>query len=168
MISLYDYGDGTDELLIGVDAEEDPNIIYDLYTYMDDQIIHLATSGERFFYQLCEDNTIYYFGSGGADINAYYRYQLDLNKPVLSIIEGVYSEPGENRDICWYHSTSGIYNPETHSREGEEPAMISEEEAAVIRDSWPRRADFPLTYFSEYSPDKNPNRNLTFQDILKK
>ena len=167
--SFIDFnGDGTDELLIGVDAEEEyQNIIYDLYTYMDDRIIHLATSGERFFYQLCEDNTIYYFGSGGADSNLYYRYQLDLNELVLSIIEGVYSEPDENRGICWYHSISGIYNPETHSWEGEEPTVISEDEATVIRDSWPRRADFPLTYFSEYTPDGNLNRNLTFQDILK-
>ena len=168
--SFIDFnGDGIDELLIGVDTEEEyQNIIYDLYTYMDGQIIHLATSGERFFYQLCEDNTIYYFGSGGAYVNLYYRYQLDLNEPVLSIVEGVYSEPDENQDICWYHSIFGIYNPETHSWEREEPVVISEDEATVIRDSWPRRADFPLTYFSEYTPDGNQNQNLTIQDILEK
>ena len=86
----------------------------------------------------------------------------------LSIVEGVYSEPDENQDICWYHSIFGIYNPETHSWEREEPVVISEDEATVIRDSWPRRADFPLTYFSEYTPDGNQNQNLTFQDILEK
>ena len=32
------------------------------------------------------------------------------------------------RDICWYHSIFGVYNPETHSREREEPAVISKDE----------------------------------------
>lgn len=153
-------GDGMDELLIGMDTEEEQqynevfqNVIYDMYTYMDGQIIHLATSGERFTYQLCEDNTIYYFGSSGAASNAYYHYQLDSSEPVLSVLDCVYSEPDEDwENTYWYHVTSGTYDPESYSHEGEEATIISEAEATAIRESWPQRIDFPLTYFGEYTP----------------
>lgn len=158
-------GDSIDELLIGMDSEDEQqygdiyqNVIYDLYTYMDDRVIHLATSGERFTYQLCVDNTIYYFGSSGAASNAYYHYQLDSNEPVLSTIECVYSEPDENwENVYWYHATSGVYNPETYSHEGEEASMITEAEANTIRDAWPQKVDFSLTYFSEYTPQNLDN-----------
>ena len=158
-------GDGIDELLIGMDSEEEQqygdtyqNLIYDLYTYMDDRIIHLATSGERCTYQLCEDNTIYNYGSGGAASSAYYCYQLDSNEPVFSTIECVYSEPDENyENVYWYHATSGVYNPETYSHEGEEASIITEAEAITIRDAWPQRIDFPVTYFSEYTSQNFDN-----------
>lgn len=164
-------GDGTDELLIGMDSEEEQqygdiyqNVIYDLYTYMDDRMIHLATSGERFTYQLCEDNTIYYFGSSGAASNAYYHYQLDSQEPVFSTIEGVYCEPDESwENVYWYHTTSGVYNPEIYSHEGEEASMITEEEATTIRNTWPQRVDFPLTYFSEYTPQNLENTETESQ-----
>lgn len=153
-------GDGVEELLIGMDADEETqygdiyqNMIYDLYTYMNDKVVHLATSGERFVYQLCEDNTIYYWGSGGAASTAYYHYQLSPDAPILSILESIHSEPTENwENIYWYYSTSGLYNPETYSNEGEEFVTISEDEANAIKDAWPQNVDFPLTYFSEYTP----------------
>lgn len=153
-------GDGVEELLIGMDADEETqygdiyqNMIYDLYTYMNDKVVHLATSGERFVYQLCEDNTIYYWGSGGAASTAYYHYQLSPDAPILSILESIRSEPTENwENIYWYYSTSGLYNPETYSNEGEEFVTVSEDEANAIKDAWPQNVDFPLTYFSEYTP----------------
>lgn len=153
-------GDGVEELLIGMDADEETqygdiyqNMIYDLYTYMNDKVVHLATSGERFVYQLCEDNTIYYWGSGGAASTAYYHYQLSPDAPILSILESIHSEPTENwENIYWYYSTSGLYNPETYSNEGEEFVTISEDEANAIKDAWPQNVDFSLTYFSEYTP----------------
>lgn len=153
--------DGVEELLIGMDTENETqsddlyqNMIYDLYTYMNGEIVHIATSGERFTYQLCEDNTIYYWGSGGAASASYYHYQLNSAAPNLLILEGVYSEPDENwENVYWYHSTSGIYNPETNSHEGEEATMISEDEATAIREAWPQTtSNFSLTYFSEYIP----------------
>ncbi len=162
-------GDGVEELLIGMDADEETqygeNMIYDLYTYMNGKVVHLVNSGERYMYQLFEDNTIYYWGTRGAASNDEYRYRLDSSEPVLSVIEGAYSDPDENWDnVYWYHSTSGVYNPETSRREGEEVTMISEEAAIAICDGWPQRVDFPLTYFSEYTPQNIDNTETENHD----
>lgn len=149
-------GDGTDELLIGIDITEDSiekdmyqDVIFDLYTYMDNRIIHLATSGERFAYGLCEDHTIYYYGAGGAFYSYYYHYELDPNKPVLSVLESIRME-----EDCWSYSSSGQYDPETNSHEGEMLTDISRDDACSVMDSWPQWIGFPLKYFSEYTPSE--------------
>ena len=164
--------DGIDELLIGMDSEEETqygdiyqNMIYDIYTNMNGEIVHLATSGERFVFQLCEDNTIYYWGTGSAASTAYYHYELSSKEPRLSILEGMCSEAGENgNDILWYHSLSGIYNPETYGNEGEEFTVISESEVISILNTWPKRVDFQLIYFSEYSPQNMYTRS-TYENM---
>ena len=161
--------DGIKELLIGLDSEDETsygdmyqNMIYDLYTYMNGKIIHLATSGERFAFQLCEDNSIYYWGSSGAASSAFYLYQLNASEPSFTILESVHSDPDENwENVYWYHSTTGWYDPESYSNKDEEFTTITEEEALSIRDSWPQIIDFPLTYFSEYSPHKENNSEAT-------
>lgn len=146
-------GDGVEELLIGMDEDEGIQQIYDLYTYMNEKIVHLATSGERFGYQLCEDNTISYWGSGGVASTEYCHYQLNSDVPTFSILESIHSEPDENWEkIYWYYSTSGEYNPEIYSNEGEEFIIISEDEVNAIRNAWPQSVNFPLTYFNEYVP----------------
>ena len=164
-------GDGIKELLIGMDSEDETsygdmyqNMIYDLYTYMNGEIIHLATSGERFAYQLCEDNSIYYWGSSGAASSAFYLYQLNASEPSFTILESVHSDPDENwENVYWYHSTTGWYDPESYSNKDEEFTTITEEEALSIRDSWPQRIDFPLTYFNEYTP-KSENNSTSKSD----
>ena len=81
--SLIDFNDdGVKELLIGMRTgvtEHTQGIIYELYTYVDDKIIQLATSGERYFYQLCKDYTIYYEGTDGAYPYLYNHYQLSCD-----------------------------------------------------------------------------------------
>ena len=132
---------------------------------MNGEIVHLATSGERFVFQLCEDNTIYYWGTGSAASTAYYHYELSSKEPRLSILEGMCSEAGENgNDILWYHSLSGIYNPETYGNEGEEFTVISESEVISILNTWPKRVDFQLIYFSEYSPQNMYTRS-TYENM---
>ena len=41
--------------------------------------------------------------------------------------------------------------------------MITEEEATTIRNTWPQRVDFPLTYFSEYTPQNLENTETESQ-----
>ena len=151
--------DGIDELLIGMDDEDvlqygnnRQGMIFDLYTYMNDRVIHLASSGERFFYQLCEDNTIYYYGSGGALSIEYCHYQLSADSPTFLILEEVFSEPDDDwENVYWHYSTSGLYNPETHRSEGETRKDISKDKASTIIDAWPQRVSFPIVHFSEYT-----------------
>lgn len=134
--------DGTSELLIGIDGEEYYQaVIIDLYTVKDGQIVHLASSGERYWYQLCEDGTIYSYGSSSAASSAYEHYELIDGE--LSMIECVWFEPeaGDFDDIRWHYSTSSIYDSERE---------IDEAEGTEIIDSWPQVIDLALTPFSEY------------------
>lgn len=82
---------GISELLVtSMDAAKD-GMIYDLYTYSNGNIIHLATSGERYRYYLCNDNTIYFEGSGGASISGWDTYVVKADKESLSLVQTVWS-----------------------------------------------------------------------------
>ncbi len=154
--------DGVDELLIGADEiiEEDfdndlfRNIICDLYTYMDGQVVHLASSGERYTVRLCEGNKILEWSTGGAYDTSFTLSQLSEDRPVLSIIDGVTSDSDGYDGMNWYRRTSGTYIfAEGISDETLSP--ITDEEVDEIMDSWPETIDFSLTYFSEYTPQNN-------------
>ncbi len=143
-------GNGILELIIGIDSGgenryTDGSLIYDLYTYADGRIIHLASSGERFGYELCEDNTIYYNGSAGAASARYARYSLTEGEDELTILECVWSDPDDSwENTYWYYSTSDFY--------GDDTVQISEAEAYAILDSWPQTVSLTLTPFSSYTP----------------
>ena len=149
--------DGTSELLIGMDGEEYYQaVIIDLYTVKDGQIVHLASSGERYRYQLCEDGTIYLYGSSSAASSAYEHYELIDGE--LSMIECVWFEPeaGNFDDIRWHYSTSSVYDSERE---------IDEAEGAEIIDGWPQVIDLALTPFSEYVSTETAE-NSTTEDPL--
>ncbi|MBR1553906.1 MAG: hypothetical protein IJ644_00765 [Oscillospiraceae bacterium] len=66
--------DGIEELIvspIGI------NEIYDLYTIYNDEVIHLAASGERDYFVLDEDNLIHEIGSAGADSPVHNAYGIE-------------------------------------------------------------------------------------------
>ena len=82
------------------------NVILDLYTYANEEPIHVVSSGERWRYELCDDNTLYYSSSGGASSNTYEHYQ--LNNSSLELLEGVYSEPINGADdVQWFTVEAG-------------------------------------------------------------
>lgn len=150
--------DGTDELLIGVDGELEEsisgtkNLIYDLYTCIDGKVIHIFASEERMYYQLCDDNTIYFTGSGGALTSEFTHYQIGDDVQRMEIIESIRTDPDENwENTYWYYSDIGWYNPDTFICEDTEYTMISEDDANNILEAWPETITLPLIYFSEYN-----------------
>ncbi|MFQ6795029.1 MAG: tetratricopeptide repeat protein [Thomasclavelia sp.] len=151
--------DGIEELLIGMRSDGTDNsqsIIYELYTYVDGKVIQLATSGERYSWQLCKDYTLYFEGSGGAYSHSYDHCKLSSDARNFTIIESIKSEPDENwENVYWYYTTSGLYDPVTYNTKNTEYSLISEEEGNIIRKSWPQRVEYALTYFNEYTPQNN-------------
>lgn len=146
-IDLHD--NGTQELLIGMREETDVNnpeyksMIYDLYTYMNGNVVHVKSSGERDRFYLCEDNTIYNEGSGGASDSVHAHYRLNSGEVELSMIESVYTKAAddEGQDIDWYHVT----------QDGE--TMVSAAEGLEIwKQIESQTVNFDLTMFSEYVP----------------
>ena len=144
--------DGTDELIIGLDLKDETNyyenVILDLYTYANEEPIHVVSSGERWRYELCDDNTLYYSSSGGASSNTYEHYQ--LNNSSLELLEGVYSEPINGADdVQWFTVEAGSsFNYTDINDRSNIP--ISKEEAEKIQNSWPVTTGLSLTPFSNY------------------
>ena len=73
--------DGVKELLMYVDSENKDydNIIYDMYTIIDNQLVHMLSSFDRDRYMLYNDGIIYEEGASSAfdSIEAYYKLGTD-------------------------------------------------------------------------------------------
>ncbi len=60
-------GDGSDELLIGgLGYDEVNNIVLDIYTYVNDEVVLLAQGGERSAYYIIDDNDVLNSGASSA------------------------------------------------------------------------------------------------------
>lgn len=144
--------DGIPELIVGMEGFDDyltgVTQIIDLYTIEDGQVVHLGSSGERFGYQLCEDGSIYYWGSGGWASQGYELCELVDGE--LVTIETVWSEPDADNVVHWYYTPEG---GSAYDSSDAATTEIDEDEATEITDGWPQRIDLTLTPFSEYSPD---------------
>ena len=128
--------DGISELLVsGISDDGSSSYIRDLYACRDGEIIHLASSGERFEYWLCTDSSsgylIGYVGSGGASYIDYNFYTLNPGESSLTALVSI--SWGEN-DIISYEGNT-----------------ISYEEMDAILDGY-EDLYFDLIPFSDYTP----------------
>ncbi len=143
-------GNGVPELLVSPVEDAGSGMIYDLYAFADGEIVHTATSGERFCYYLCEDNSIYYWGSSGASNNTQVNYALDADTGLLYPKEVVIYDENEDKENPWFYGTE-----ECDDGEGgfqfEQMSHITEEEAQDICGNYKVGA-IELTLFDEYSP----------------
>lgn len=146
-------GDGTPELLIGLDEAYYEDAIIDLYTCLDGEIIHLASGGERFGYNLCDDGSIVYWGSSSAWDFQKQHLSLSAEEKRLTMLEVVYSTMDETSGgTVWYHAVGGEYDERTCEYYYEDLTQISESEAESISEQWPATVGLELTMFSEYTP----------------
>lgn len=145
--SFIDLDDnGIPELLIGMkDTGIYDDFIMDLFTYVDGQVVQLASSADRGSYYLCEDNTIYSHGSNGASDWSLERYCLQKGEDTLTLIETVFGKPNYNNTDCYfYYSTKGVNE--------DEATQITESEADSIEAGWPNIVQFKITTFDNYVP----------------
>ena len=120
-------GNGVEELIVS-----DGNVIYDLYTVENGEILHLITGFERNSYQLCENGIIKNFGSNSAAESSYTMYRL--------VGSGLVQEQVVTFDA--------VQDPENPWFVGFEKTPVSEGEAQAVIDSYPE-IRIPSTLFSQ-------------------
>ena len=106
--------DAIPELITSIVSDDDwgsaGGMIYDLYTYSDGDIIHLASNGERDRYYLCEDAVISNEGSSGAADSSSRFYELLPDSTALHLIEMVRYYGIDTPDEPYYHSERDVYD----------------------------------------------------------
>lgn len=146
-------GNGVPELLVStVDAAKE-GMIYDLYTIAGGNVVHAVTGGERYCYYLCEDNTIYYWGSSGASNSREISYTINPDTGLLSANETVVFDENENKNSPWFYGTGECYSRE-NGADFSRMENITEERAGEIVDSYKRIIPVQLTTFDRYQPQE--------------
>ncbi len=124
--------DGVKELLMYVDSENKDyeNIIYDIYTIVDNKLVHVLSSAERDRYMLYNDGIIYEEGASSAfeSIEAYYK--LGTNGK-LNLVEQY--ETSDRPEEEYTITKTTIVNEERVSQ------TVSEEELEKARNEYTRQ-----------------------------
>ena len=98
-------GDGIEELIIGEIAEgEWKGIIYDLYTMVNREPVHVVSGGERNRYYITDDTFICNESSGGADETQWLTYVLVENSSELYPQVGFKYDGYTNKEKPWFLS----------------------------------------------------------------
>lgn len=143
-------GNGVPELLVSTVEDAASGMIFDLYTYAGGEVIHAATSGERFCYYLCGDDTVYYWQSSGAGNSTQIDYGIDPDTGLLYPKEVVAFDENENKNAPWFYGKGECYS-ETDGLDFGSMSSITEDEAQDICNRFQTKA-IELTLFDEYSP----------------
>ncbi len=115
--------DGQKELLLYVNDENYSDEIFDLYTIVNNEVVHVLSSQPRDLYYLCDNNVIKEEGSNSAFESLFNYYELQSDGK-LKLIEGVSSSSLPD---------SGSYSMSyTYTNGSGETKNISEEESEEL------------------------------------
>lgn len=143
-------GDGMPELLVSTVTDAADGLIYDLYTCVDGEAVHAASSGERYQYCLNEDNAIFYWASSGASNNTFAVCDIDAADGSVKMEEVVRYDAFYSKENPWFYSVEDCYD-KSSGFDFSRMDSISEEEAKRIIDGY-KAVPLELTLFSSYSP----------------
>ena len=146
-------GNGVPELLVSTMEAAEKGLIYDLYTFADGVAVHAATSGERYCYYLCADNTVYYWASSGASNSTQIHYSIDPDTGSLHPDEIVAFDQMQDRDNPWFHSTQEDHYDRAEGLDFDRMSHITEAEAQDICAGYQAVA-IELTPFDQYTPQE--------------
>ena len=146
-------GNGVPELLVSTVEAAKEGMIYDLYAIADGGVVHAATGGERYCYYLCEDNTIYHWGSSGASNSREISYTIDPDTGLLSAKETVVFDESENKSSPWFYGTGECYSRE-NGADFIRMTNITEEEAKETVEGYKKIIPIELTTFDKYLPQE--------------
>ncbi len=153
-------GNGIPELLIGDNDSQSDGVIIDLYTYVDDKVVYLDTTYERFGINLSKNGKIYRYGSGGAYNNFEEECKIDEKNKVLVPIESIVFDGYYNPNSPWYYAT-GNYYTDSYDYDLDKMKNISEEEAMNKRKEFENNIiGYSITLFSDYIPQSD-NDNIS-------
>ena len=140
-------GNGIPELMVS--SPETDEMFWDLYTYIDGKVVHLVSSGERYRYYLCRDNTIYYESSGGASLSSSAIYHFDSKRRSLVLNEVVRYDSG-----TWYYGTETCSDGDYGYNENK-MTIITDEKAMEIENKFMDKVvSLDLTLFDTYTPNE--------------
>lgn len=133
---------GTSELLIGkvVPGDFYKGMIFDMYTVINEKIVSVLSSGERYRYYLCEDNRISLEASGGAGYSYYLFCDFDGGTGTLKPKEAIIYDSDYDRENPWFYTAGSL--------EKEDYTQTTEREAREIINSYVHKA-FEVTPFSK-------------------
>ena len=153
-------GNGIPELLIGDNDSQSDGVIIDLYTYVDDKVVYLDTTYERFGINLSKNGKIYRYGSGGAYNNFEEECKIDEKNKVLVPIESIVFDGYYNPNSPGYYAT-GNYYTDSYNYDLDKMKNISEEEAMNKRKEFENNIiGYSITLFSDYIPQSD-NHNIS-------
>lgn len=130
------------ELLIGETNSQGGSIgmFFDMYTIVDNEVVLLATSGERDRYYICTTHEIANEASGGAALSSYSYYSMSQDGTSL-VLNGIYiADSAADEENPWFYSTS----------EDWEPRSPISEDVAIEAIYCRRYMDITYTPLSEY------------------
>lgn len=144
-------GNGVPELLIGDKDSENYGWILDLYTCIDNQIVHLGTTWERFGISLSKNGRIYQYGSGGARLTSQEECVIDVKNKALSVVDAVIYDEDDAQGTPWFHATEE-YGTDS-GFDLSKMKNISEEEGMKKWEEYNNNiVGYSITPFSEYTP----------------
>lgn len=139
-------GNGQPELIL---SGKDSSVIYDMYTVVNRQPMHIFSSHERSGYQLYSDGYIQHTWSASTYINGidFYRFQdgdlVFLQRITVDMVyaqkAGIITDVADAADTCYFQSNS---TSESEYRQ------ITAEEAASLTDQWQRKEMMQLDWLS--------------------
>lgn len=117
--TFYDINsDGIEELIVG----EIEGLIFDVYTYQNEQVILIAQSGERNRYDICKDGIMPTIVSGGATTTFYIFYVLEAGASELKYLECVALNFDLDLDNPYFYTTKDPYDETLYTHIDEETA----------------------------------------------
>ena len=144
-------GNGVPELLIGDKDSENYGWILDLYTCIDNQIVHLGTTWERFGISISKNGRIYQYGSGGARLTSQEECVIDVKNKALSVVDAVIYDEDDAQGTPWFHATEE-YGTDS-GFDLSKMKNISEEEGMKKWEEYNNNIiGYSITPFSEYTP----------------
>lgn len=143
---------GQPELIVSPFNVAESGSIYDLYTIVDGQILHIGTSGERFLYSMAVDHTINFQGSGSWQNTEFVNYYLDSTDGVLRVNQAVIYDGDIDSNNPWFYATTEYFDNEKYDYISDALKPVSEEEARELQETFPENAALSLTPFDQYVP----------------
>ena len=148
-------GNGVPELLIGDNESVSDGVIIDLYTYIDDSIVYLDTSGERYGIKLSKNGRIYRYGSGGAGLTEVEECKIDMDNLKLTTVEGVLYDEDDAKDTPWFYGEGDEYS-NSNGYDISKMKNITEEEGMNKWDEYSNNIKgYTISFFSNYTPKKS-------------
>ena len=148
-------GNGVPELLIGDNESVSDGVIIDLYTYIDDSIVYLDTSDERYGINLSKNGRIYRYGSGGAGLKEVEECKIDMDNLKLTTVEGVLYDEDDAKDTPWFYGEGDEYS-NSNGYDISKMKNITEEEGMNKWDEYSNNIKgYTISFFSNYTPKKS-------------